>query len=84
MTVSFWIQRLNRLLRLSASVSSGAFPAGVGNCRLLPRTIPVTIPAKVFRCRAKLPCGSPGYRCLRPVLWHDIHDGCHSRIAPFL
>src|SRR5215831_10838961 len=58
-------QRAKRLTRLSGLVPVGTFAATLGNWVLLLVTIPLIMAAKVVKCRAHRPWGSPGYACLR-------------------
>jgi len=67
-TRSFCIQRLYRLIRLSALAPSGVFRAMAGNWQLLACTIPAAIAANVVSCRAKLPVGSVGNSCFIAIL----------------
>ena len=83
---SFCTQRPKRLCRLSASASSGALCAILGKWQLRPKTIPVIIPASVFKWRATRsgPGAQSGGVAEALVLWHDTRDGCRSWWALFL
>src|SRR5215831_12406808 len=57
--------RAKRLTRLSGLVPLGTFAATLGNWVLLLATMPLISAARVVKCRAHRPWGSPGYACLR-------------------
>src|SRR5262249_44942987 len=58
-------QRAKRLTRLSGLGPVGTCAATVGHWVLVLATIPLISAARVVKCRAHRPWGSPGYACLR-------------------
>ena len=52
-----------RLTRLSGLARSGALVAMLGSWLLLLPTIPLMNAARVVKCWARRPLGSPGYHC---------------------
>src|SRR3982751_6615445 len=63
--VSLSTHLAKRLTRLSGLVPSGTFDATWGNWVLLLATIPLMNAARVAKCRARRPVGSPGYPCVK-------------------
>src|SRR4030095_2066697 len=63
--VSLSTHLAKRLTRLSGLVLSGTFTAMWGSCGLLLATLRLMSAARVVKCRARCPCGSPGYPCVK-------------------
>ena len=62
---SFPSHLAKRLTRLSGWVPSGTCAAILGSWVLLLPTMPLISAARVVKCRATWPVGSPGYPCIK-------------------
>src|SRR2546425_2946965 len=63
--VSLSTHLAKRLTRLSGLVPSGTCDATLGSWVLLLATMPLMNAARVAKCRASRPVGSPGYPCVK-------------------